>query len=373
MSGRQLPSMMIRGALERLTAALTDRDMEHERAIAAHRDALRERDEAVEEGRRLEATIARRRSAPDDGPAAGRRAQLRAEILGEETRRDRAVRERTERAARIDQCTAAITRDERLEPQLAALLATLADCAAVIDERRGEFDAALAADRAAGEEVATELRVCAQEEAGLHTSLHSHNERLTALEVGAQRARDQSDDIRQALDSLALELELRSGPAEEPLDAQARTALTVRLERLERRREQLGPVNPLAAEEYEDAVAHVEELERQRTDLETAMRELEKLIRDTDRQIRETFEETFEAAAANFEELAARLFPVDMDACDSSPSGTDRLRCSAAGPCSPRRSRRRRPTARAQRPRRIRTGRRICSASRSRSPRRANR
>ncbi len=56
-------------------------------------------------------------------------------------------------------------------------------------------------------------------------------------------------------------------------------------------------------------MAHVEELERQRGDLEAALRELHGLIADTDRQIRETFEETFAAAAANFEELAAQLFP----------------------------------------------------------------
>ena len=68
-------------------------------------------------------------------------------------------------------------------------------------------------------------------------------------------------------------------------------------------------MNPLAEQEYAEALAHVEELERQRTDLESAMRELEKLIKDTDRQIKETFEETFAAAAENFEELAAQLFP----------------------------------------------------------------
>jgi chromosome segregation protein len=68
-------------------------------------------------------------------------------------------------------------------------------------------------------------------------------------------------------------------------------------------------VNPLAQDEYAEALAHVEELETQREDLETALRELEKLISDTDRQIRETFEATFEAAAQNFEALAAQLFP----------------------------------------------------------------
>jgi chromosome segregation protein len=82
-----------------------------------------------------------------------------------------------------------------------------------------------------------------------------------------------------------------------------------RLERLARRREQLGPVNPLAQEEYAEALEHVEDLERQRGDLETALRELEKLIADTDREIRERFEQTFEAAAKNFEELSEQLFP----------------------------------------------------------------
>ena len=57
-------------------------------------------------------------------------------------------------------------------------------------------------------------------------------------------------------------------------------------------------MNPLAEREYEEALAHVEELETQRTDLEAALAELRGLIRETDRRIRESFEETFEAAAA---------------------------------------------------------------------------
>ena len=98
-------------------------------------------------------------------------------------------------------------------------------------------------------------------------------------------------------------------PATDLLSEEEREALRARLERLSRRREQIGPVNPLAQEEYAEAVEHVEELERQRADLETALRELEKLIADTDREIRERFEQTFDAAARNFEELAAQLFP----------------------------------------------------------------
>jgi chromosome segregation protein len=68
-------------------------------------------------------------------------------------------------------------------------------------------------------------------------------------------------------------------------------------------------VNPLAEREYEEAVAHVEELEGQRRDLEDAMKELQGLIRETDRLIRDSFAETFEAAAKNFEDVIERLFP----------------------------------------------------------------
>jgi chromosome segregation protein len=81
------------------------------------------------------------------------------------------------------------------------------------------------------------------------------------------------------------------------------------LERLERRRAQIGPVNPLAEQEYEEAREHVESLQAQREDTERGMRELEALIRDIDREIERAFEQTFEATAKNFEEMVEHLFP----------------------------------------------------------------
>ena len=82
-----------------------------------------------------------------------------------------------------------------------------------------------------------------------------------------------------------------------------------RLQRLERRRAQIGPVNPLAEQEYEEAREHVESVQRQREDTERGMHELEALIRDIDREIERAFEQTFEATAANFEEMVGHLFP----------------------------------------------------------------
>ena len=298
-----------RGALERATERAALSDSEAERAIAADRAGARARDEAAEEEQRIAALIERRRAAPDDGPNAGRRAQLNAELAAERATLERTERERAQRTARIAQLQTAIERDDQLAPVLASVIDALDLVAGAIALQHASFGRALVADREAGEHVAAELRSCAQQEATLHGELHAENETLTALEVRAQRVRDQVADAEQELRALAGRLQLEAAPASQALDADERQALSGRVERLARRREQLGPVNPLAEQEYAEALEHVEELERQRSDLETALRELEKLIVDTDRQIRETFEHTFEAAARNFEELATQLFP----------------------------------------------------------------
>ncbi len=298
-----------RAALERAGAALAAAENERDTAVAAHRQAVRNLDEAAEEQRRIEAQIEHRRSAPDDGPNAGRRSQLNAELAAERQMANRAERERSERAARIRRLETAIVSDRELVPAIDRLIAALEAAAAEIARQLASFDQALAADREAGEHLAGDLRRCAQEEAALHTRMQGENEALTQAEVRLQRARDQAADSDAELQRLAARLELEAQAAEQALAADEREQLNTRLERLARRREQLGPVNPLAQAEYAEAVEHVEELERQRTDLEAALRELEKLIADTDRQIRTTFEETFAATARGFEELAGQLFP----------------------------------------------------------------
>jgi chromosome segregation protein len=181
------------------------------------------------------------------------------------------------------------------------------------------------------------LRACAAQEAEIQATLRTSSEAVTTAEVAAQRLRDQAQEAELELNSLAGQLGIdATAPADEgedgaasadqaahqdvaaggggtgaqsALDEQEVAALQARIERLTRRREQLGPVNPLAQEEYAEASEHVEELERQREDLETALRELRAVIRETDRQIAETFAETFAAAARNFEELVSDVFP----------------------------------------------------------------
>ncbi|HEV2821252.1 MAG TPA: AAA family ATPase, partial [Solirubrobacteraceae bacterium] len=264
---------------------------------------------AREEARRAGWLIQQRRGAPDEGATAVRRAQVDGELAAERRVAQRAHREREERAQRIASLRTALEADEALVPRAQRLAAALESAAEAISRRVEALEAELAADRAAGEDVAARLRACATEEAAVQAQLREHGEAVTRAEVRAQQARDRVQEAEQGLASLAERLDLDAEPANEALPGEEVQALRTRIERLQRRREQLGPVNPLAKAEYDEALAHVEELERQRTDLETALRELKSLIRETDRQIRETFEETFEATARNFEELAATLFP----------------------------------------------------------------
>ncbi len=298
-----------RGAVDRATAAAAAADAERERLVGAHRTAVRTHDEAVEERRRVAAQIERRRAAPDEGPGADRRAQLSAQLTAERAMLDRVARERSDRERRLREQTASATRDEALIPEVDEALAALRECAAAVGELLAQFESALARDREADQHAGAQLRECAQQEAGLHQRVSACNEALTAAEIKLERSRDHVAESRAELEEIAARLELEPEPAAEPLADDQRETLSARLERVRRRREQLGPVNPLAQEEYAEALEHVEELEAQRTDLESSLRELQKLIVDIDRQIKETFEQTFTATAAAFEELAGQLFP----------------------------------------------------------------
>ena len=66
-------------------------------------------------------------------------------------------------------------------------------------------------------------------------------------------------------------------PGVRTADGDDRQGFTERAERLERRRETLGRVNPLAKEEYEAEKVRLEELSTQREDLERSLQELDRL------------------------------------------------------------------------------------------------
>lgn len=296
-------------AVEEAQAKVAAADAAREGIDREARAAARERDEAAEAERHARWVIQQRRSAPDEGPSADRKAQVESQIATERRLKERADRERAERARRLEHEERRLERDRQLKPVAERFAAALKTVQGAVANRVEALEAELNADKAAGEQLAKELRECAAEESRVHARLRERGEAVTRGEVQAQRARDHAEDVEAELVRLAEKLGLEPEPSEDALGEDERAHLNKTIERLQRRREQLGPVNPLAQAEYKEALAHVEELETQREDLETAMRELAQLIKDTDRRIKEAFEETFTAAAKNFEEVVGHLFP----------------------------------------------------------------
>ncbi len=317
---------------EQEAKAEVDRRLEHVRELDVERDGadatLRERErmlaQAREERRNAEWLIEQRRAAPEQGPQAVRRAELLGELAAERRVAERVKAQREERERRIARLRAQHAADIQLQPRAERLSSALADAAQVLGGVLGEVQEQLSADRAQGELLASELRECAAQEAAIQGELRAEGEIVTAAEVAAQRLRDQAAEAQEELRAVCERLELpvpiaspdttnedesETSDAPARLDEEQKQALQGRLERLQRRREQLGPVNPLAKAEYDEALAHVEELETRRADLETALRELRAVIRETDRQIHDTFHATFTAAASNFEELVGDVFP----------------------------------------------------------------
>ena len=231
------------------------------------------------------------------------------------------MREASERAAQTARHLEGLLGSRRQDSisarveQLAELLSTVDDlCEATAVARDAAGERATTVETrmlgAAGDDDVTEsLRRCSQAEAELQARLRGAGDAVTEAEVGVAQLRDRRQEAATELERIATELGRALSPATEPLRDPEREQIEAKLERLARRREQLGPVNPLAEREYADAVAHVEGLETQREDLEAALGELQGLIRETDRKIEAAFDETFEAARANFEELVSHLFP----------------------------------------------------------------
>jgi chromosome segregation protein len=301
-----------KGAIEHALGEVSAVEDARGEAEDALRDVQRRHAEASETQRRVQWLIEQRKAAPQEGPLAVRRAQLEGELAAERRQAEHVAYEQAERLARMEHLRARHASDVALAPAAERLAEALKRAWEAVQEQVKQLEEQRSLYRAAGEEMAGELRACAVEEAEIQAALRGASEAVTSAEVAAQRLRDQAQETTQEAQAVgeALELSEQARAEEvEPLAPEQVQALSARVQRLQRRREQLGPVNPLAQEEYAEAVSNVEELESRRADLETALRELKTVIRSTDRQIQETFEETFAAAARNFEELAGDVFP----------------------------------------------------------------
>jgi chromosome segregation protein len=189
--------------------------------------------------------------------------------------------------------------DPRLVAAAEAVVAALA--AAVRAGERLQAPLLEEADRGAvrASELAARLRALGGREVELRRALSEASERVSGVDVELARLEAEREEA---------ERRLRQAGEVEPADG-ARDDMAERLERLERRREQLGGVNPFAKEEYAAEKERLSELRTQREDLERSLTELQDLREELTETVDRRFAETFEAVERNFAEVASTLFP----------------------------------------------------------------
>jgi chromosome segregation protein len=194
---------------------------------------------------------------------------------------------------------------ERLATTLEAAIATAARFEAPL---RARVDAG--ATRAG--DLASELRRLGGDEAEVRRATAEAGERAAGIDVERARLEGEAAEARRRLEEASAD----------PAEGDDRDEISARIERLERRRETLGQVNPLAKEEYEREKERLIQLAEQRADLEASLQELEQLRAELAETVERRFDETFAAVSAHFEEVAATLFP----------GGQGRLRLTEAAP-----------------------------------------
>ncbi len=268
--------------VEQLKPDLVEAEAEVAAAEAAHANAL--------------AAVTRLRVELDERRAAAARA--------EETRR-RALERATAARARLE--------DARAAPRRAA--GGAGDCAALA-ERLGALRARAAGLVARleeeGEEEGSrqrgELQALAAKEAALASRARRHRRAAHGVAGGDRPPRGPARRARRPSSTPCRRRSSRRRSRRPEGEDEAR-ALAAQLERLERRRDRIGPVNPLAEAECAELGERAAFLREQRRDLERSLEELEALIAELNTQIDAEFAETFAAVQEQFAHMVEVLFP----------------------------------------------------------------
>jgi chromosome segregation protein len=213
-----------------------------------------------------------------------------------------AALERQVDAVRDDPTLTPVVDDSHHRPLIAVaerLDAVLAATTGVVARLEPALRARADAGGARTGELAEELRRLGAAEAEIRRESADVSARASAVDVELAGLQAERREAERRLEAAGVE----------PADGDDREALVERAERLRRRREDLGRVNPLAAEEYAREKETLADLVGQREDLDRSLDELAKLRDELDETVDRRFAETFAAVSANFEEVAQTLFP----------------------------------------------------------------
>lgn len=223
-----------------------------------------------------------------------RRAEVERRLEGHLAEREAAGRRRAE----LDASVRAL---ERLRGFLEGRLATLEELLAKLREQRRAESEAL---RTATEELESHRR----ERSGVERELLSCREQLAHVEVEEGQLTARLEALTEAV-RRDLDCEPEALASAECPDLPPGTSPASRARELERELRLLGPVNPLALEEFAALEERHQFLEKQLQDVASARRELAKVIKAVDAEIVAVFQAAYEDVAENFGKLVDMLFP----------------------------------------------------------------
>jgi chromosome segregation protein len=246
-------------------------------------------------------------------------AAMRTDLDGRRTaladRRDYLGRRFAEVEERLAGSMAARHEAETHRGELDAAEVALDRLAAFVGGRLELVDGRLAAVRERRRRETDAQRALTAELDGLRRERGSGERSLAELRERAQRAEIDEAEVRlrleQAIELCRTQLDVEPDAAvqAEPPELPDGVTPAARVRELERELRVMGPINPLALDEYEALSERHTFLAEQLDDVKASRRELNKVIRAIDEEIVRVFAAAFADVSENFEQLFATLFP----------------------------------------------------------------
>ncbi|MDZ4654586.1 MAG: chromosome segregation protein SMC [Coriobacteriia bacterium] len=201
------------------------------------------------------------------------------------------------------------TTDEALE-SLRGRLQPLHDLYSLLLER-AEHWAVRLRDRASFEQTDSE---------SLRTTIHTAQDAVRAAMTDVEAVNEDMGSIRVEKGQLEVQVTTAVSRIVEDFGVSLERALEAPLigerepavdnmHRLRKRIANLGPVNPIAVEEFDRLQQRRDYLQQQLDDLNASQKALQKIVSAIDRKIRERFLETFELVDRHYQEVFSVLFP----------------------------------------------------------------
>ncbi|MBN1321611.1 MAG: chromosome segregation protein SMC [Thermoleophilia bacterium] len=295
------------GLSERLVVDLREVEegmVSKEAELEQARAALRVLQGRVEVMRRTVAGLEEKK-----GQAALVEVRLRERCRALENERSRVHSQRKAAELEAARCERRVGFLDRYLPVVGRLLEVAERLADTSRVASGEMEAVLETARTRTEGTARLMRDRGGEEAGLQREHDAFASRLADLRVEQALL----EERRALLENELNELNRRhlAPRALTPADVEGENveALAAVVERAERRRERIGPVNPLAEQECAEMEERAAFLAEQRRDLEASLNQLQEVIDELDEHIESTFGEIFEATREHFSAVIASVFP----------------------------------------------------------------